>query len=69
MHQAKSDMPTFTGKRNHNGSIDVLFKSFDDANKAVFEAMLEAAELEMSLQVCVLVSLYLLLGPFVSSNR
>ena len=34
LHEAKSALPNFTGKKNHNGSIDVLFKSFDDANKA-----------------------------------
>ena len=34
LHEAKSDMPDFTGRKNLNGSIDVLFKSFDDANKA-----------------------------------
>ena len=48
LHQAKSDMPTFTGKRNHNGSIDVLFKSFDDANKAkaVLDTNLKGAVVE-----------------------
>ena len=34
LHEAKSDMPDFTGRKNLNGSIDLLFKYFDDANKA-----------------------------------
>ena len=34
LHDAKNIMPSFTGKKKANGSIDVLFKSFEDANKA-----------------------------------
>ena len=41
-------MPNFTGKKNHNGSIDVLFRSFDDANKAkaIIDSNLKGAVVE-----------------------
>ena len=34
LHDTKNSMPSFTGKKRADGSIDVLFKSFEDANKA-----------------------------------
>ena len=34
LYDAKSLIPGFTGKKKMDGSVDVLFKNFDDANKA-----------------------------------
>ena len=34
LYDAKSTMPSFTGRKKSNGSIDILFKSFEDANQA-----------------------------------
>ena len=34
LYEAKSLVPDFTGRKKMDGSVDVLFKNFEDANKA-----------------------------------